>query len=71
MKFISYQTLRRGSWLVRVSIMGTENILIVAHNEVTLETLVRSYSDEMDAHIFLEYIAHKHMIKDDGNYDVE
>jgi hypothetical protein len=67
MKIVSFNTIRRGDWLLRVSVLGTEAILVVAFNAITFETHVRSYRDEMDAHLFMKYLVLKHLIKDDSN----
>lgn len=65
MKILSFDTLQRGDWLVRVSVLGMENILVCMHNELTLETIVRSYTNELDANLYIEYIIHKHLLKDE------
>jgi hypothetical protein len=65
MKILSFDTLQRGDWLVRVSVLGMENILVCLHNEQTFETIVRSYTNELDANLYIEYIIHKHLLKDE------
>jgi hypothetical protein len=65
MKLLSFDTLQRGDWLVRVSVLGMENILVCLHNEQTFETIIRSYTDELDANLYIEYIIHKHLLKDE------
>lgn len=65
MRILSFETLQRGNWLVRVSVLGTENILVCMYNEATLESVVRSYTNELDANLYIEYILHKHLLKDE------
>ena len=65
MKILSFDTLQRGDWLVRVSVLGMENILVCLHNEQTFETIIRSYTNELDANLYIEYIIHKHLLKDE------
>ncbi len=65
MKILSFDTIQRGGWLIRVSVLGMENILMCLHNEDTSETIVRSYTDELDANLYIEYIVHKHLLKDE------
>ena len=35
------------------------------YNEATFESIVRSYTDELDANLYIEYILHKHLLKDE------
>jgi hypothetical protein len=65
MKILSFDTLQRGDWLVRVSVLGMENILVCLHNEQTFETIIRSYTNELDANLYIEYTIHKHLLKDE------
>jgi hypothetical protein len=64
MKLLSYPAFRRGEWVLSVSILGTENILVTMFNEATTETIVRAFTDELNANLYIEYTLHKHLTKD-------
>jgi len=65
MKLLSFDAIRRDNWLLRASILGSENILIVLYNEVTFETEIRSFTNEILANMFIEYTITKHLLKDE------
>ena len=65
MKLLSFDTFQRGDWLVRVSVLGTENILACLYNQATYETVVRSFTDELNANLYIEYVIHRDIFKDE------
>lgn len=65
MKLLSFDTIHRDDWQLRVSVLGTENILVCLYNEVTYETVVQSFTDELHANLYIEYIIHKDLLKDE------
>lgn len=65
MRILSFDTIKRDYWLLKVSILGTENILVSMFNEATFETIVRSFKNDLDANLYIEYVLHKHMLKDE------
>jgi hypothetical protein len=67
MKLLSYPIFRRDDWILRVSILGSESILVTMFNELTTETIVRSFTDELQANLYIEYAIHKHLLKDEPN----
>ena len=67
MKLLSYPIFRRDDWILRVSILGSESILVTMFNELTTETIVRSFTDELHANLYIEYAIHKHLLKDEPN----
>tara|TARA_B110000503_G_scaffold143605_1_gene246225 strand:- start:8563 stop:8787 length:225 start_codon:yes stop_codon:yes gene_type:complete len=69
MKLLSFETLRRGDWMLRVSVLGTDNVLVCMHNEQTFETLIRAFADELNANLFIEYVMFKHLLKEGGDYE--
>lgn len=68
MKLLSYPTILRDDWRIRVSLLSeTGNILVVMYNIRNTETIVRSFLDEIYANLYIEYIMSKHLIKDQPN----
>lgn len=68
MKLLSFPTIEReNNWLLRASVLGNDTILVVMFNERTTETLVRCFINELDANLYIEYICHKHLLKDESN----
>lgn len=58
--FISYPSIRRGNYQLKVSVYNKSQFLIVA-NHLLDETkfVVRHFSNELEAAIFIEYIIEK------------
>ena len=67
MKLLSYPTFQRDDWVLRVSVFGTDNILVTMFNTKTTETVVRSFVDELYANLYIEYTLSKHLSKDIPN----
>jgi|AntAceMinimDraft_13_1070369.scaffolds.fasta_scaffold06458_2 hypothetical protein len=64
MKLLSMDTVIRGNWKIRASIVQNEQILICMFNTWTFETVVRAFTDELNANLMIEYILHKNLLKD-------
>lgn len=67
MKLLSFPTFKRDDWILRVSVLGNDTILVVMFHEITTETVVRVFKDELDANLYIEYMCHKHLLKDEPN----
>jgi hypothetical protein len=67
MKLLSMDTVIRGNWKIRASIVQNEQILICMFNTCTFETVVRAFTDELNANLMIEYILHKNLLKDGYN----
>jgi len=59
MKIISFPTLRRGNYLLKLSEFGGSFLLIAHHMEDETKTQVRYFKDALDADIFIEFIVEK------------
>jgi len=52
---ISFVTVRRGEWILKVSVFKARTIMVVAHHCYDLETLmIRYFTDQHEAADFIE-----------------
>lgn len=60
---ISFSTVKRGDWIIKVSVFKTHNVLLVAqHYYDTHRFLVKQFSKQNDAADFIELL-----VKEDEN----
>jgi len=53
---ISFVTVRRGEWMVKVSVYKNKNIMVVAWNEYDYTVLVKDFIDQNLAANFIEQL---------------
>lgn len=54
MKLVTMNTVDRGSWLIKASILNNK-IMIVMYNKRTTDTSVNFFKDELRANLYVEY----------------
>lgn len=67
MQLRSYNTINRGDWCIKASILGTENILIFMFNTFTMEAMCKGFSSDIEANLFVEYMLNKNVKEDENN----
>ncbi len=57
---ISFVTVRRGDWIIKVSVYKNRQIMIIAHHCYELERVtIRYFTDQNDAADYLERLAYE------------
>ena len=57
---ISFVAVRRGNWILKVSVFKSKTILVIARHYFNAdEYVIRYFDDQNDAADFLDYIAEK------------
>ena len=64
-KLVSFPEIRRGNWHIKTSVLQYQQILIVAINKGTAETVVRYFTDDDSAAEFINYIVERGFIGDE------
>lgn len=56
---ISFVTIRRGNWIMKISVYKTKEVLILAqHYFETEKFIIQQFTDQEDAAAFLDMLAH-------------
>lgn len=63
---MTFVTVRRGNWIIKVSVFKSKYVLVVAQHYIDLDNvMIRHFDDQEKAADFLELIAQE----DDKNYE--
>jgi len=55
---VSFQTIRRGDWVMKISVFRARDVLIVAqHYYDNANVIVKHFTDHEEAAQFIEYLA--------------
>jgi len=57
---ISFVTIRRGGWILKVSVFKNKHVLVIAMNCFDMKTIVQAFSKHVDAADFIELLVKEH-----------
>lgn len=58
---ISFPAIRRGDWIIKVSVFKNKQIMICAHHYYNCEnTMIQTFLDQNEAVHFIDYIVEKY-----------
>lgn len=60
---ISFVTIRRGNWIIKVSVFKTKHVLIVAQHYYEIDLFhIRHFDDKNEAASFIEFLANEDIL---------